>query len=281
VTLLTIAAVALVVVASLTFNRLVWRRRQAEAKLPADGLKVWELTAPLASLAVLLLVFVLVQTYASWAAAGRAETDEATATLLLFREADLVRDARLRATLHKQVVCYATSVIRQEWPAMADSRLSNVPTYWGAVIRGAGVRLVRDRTDRIAGENLVQRDSERATARQNRLGEARPTVPTPLSWLMLAALAFTVAILGTATLVSVGRYVHVVIVVAAAVVFTSALILVRELDQPYAGSVRREPTQTIFLRGLMAAELRGSLPCDAEGLPVGVPGFRARTTPLG
>jgi hypothetical protein len=39
---------------------------------------------------VLLLVFVLVQTFASWAAAGRAETDEATATLLLFREADLV-----------------------------------------------------------------------------------------------------------------------------------------------------------------------------------------------
>jgi hypothetical protein len=160
------------------------------------------MTAPPASLAVLLLVFVLVQTYASWAAAGRAETDEATATLLLFREADLVRDARLRATLHKQVVCYATSVIR-------------------------------------------------------------------------------LAILGTATLASVGRSVHVVIVVAAAVVFTSALILVRDLDQRYAGSVRREPTQTEFIRGPMAAELRGPLPCDAEGLPVGVPGLRARTSPLG
>ena len=54
-----------------------------DGPVPSDGLKVWELTAPIASLAVVLLVFVLVQTYSSWAAAGRAETDEASATLLL------------------------------------------------------------------------------------------------------------------------------------------------------------------------------------------------------
>lgn len=279
--ILIVIVVALVVTASLVYNRRVWRPRQAAASIPGDGLKVWELTAPLASLAVLLLVFVLVQTYASWAGAGNAETDEATATLLLFREADLVAEAEVRAALHKQVVCYATSVIQQDWPAMGDERISNVPTYWGTLIRETGVRLVRERGESYAGEELVQRDGERASARQRRLGEARPTVPDALAWLMLAAVVTVLAIVGTATLASVERGVHIAIVVCAAIAFAATLILIQDLDQPYAGALRREPTQTEFVRDQIAAELRGPLPCDDAGLPTGAPGFRATTAPLG
>ena len=280
-TLITIVVVVLVVAASLAYNRRVWRPRQAAARVPGDGLKVWELTAPLASLAVLLLVFVLVQTYASWAAAGRAETDEATATLLLFREADLVRDARLHDTIRKDIVCYVTSVIHQDWPAMGDDRISNVPTYWAALVREAGIRLVLARDGSFAGEQLVKRDGERATARQNRLGEARPTVPKALSWLMLAVVVMVLAVLGTATLMAAEQSVHLAIVVGAALAFTSTLILIRDLDQPYAGALRREPTQTKFVRGQIAAEVHGRLPCDRAGLPTGAPRFRATTTPLG
>src|SRR4029079_15505086 len=41
-----------------------------------DGLKVWELTPPIASLAVVLLVFVLVQTYAAGRRQARASSRE-------------------------------------------------------------------------------------------------------------------------------------------------------------------------------------------------------------
>jgi hypothetical protein len=279
VTLVTVLVVVLVVAASLYFNHRVWRPRQAA--VPGGGLVAGELAVPLVSIAVLLLVFVLVQTYASWANVGRAENDEATATLLLFREADLVRDARLRDRIHKQVVCYATSVIEQEWPAMGDGRVSNVPTYWGALIRGAGVQLVRDNEELPAGEQLVKRDGERAAARQKRLGEARPTVPNALAWLMLAAVAIVLAVMATATMFSVERAVHIAIVVATAIVFACTLILIRDLDQPYSGALRRDPTQTAFVRDQIKAELRGPLPCDAEGLPTDMPSFRATTAPLG
>ena len=280
-TLVTVLVVALVVAASLYVNRRVWRPRQAAVAEPGGGLVVGELAAPLATLAVLLLVFVLVQTFASWTSVGRAENEEATATLLLFREADLVRDARLRELLQKQVVCYATSVIEHEWLAMGDGRVSNVPTYWGGLIRGAGVQLVRDDEELTAGEHLVQRDGERAAARQNRLSEARPTVPSALAWLMLGAVALILAVMATAPMFSVERVVHIAIVVASAIVFASALILIRDLDQPYRGALHRDPTQTRFVRDQMKAELRGPLPCDAEGLPTGVPSFRAKTAPLG
>ncbi|HLM27302.1 MAG TPA: hypothetical protein VK304_10100 [Thermoleophilaceae bacterium] len=280
-TLIALVLVVLVVAAGLYYNQRWWRPRQAVARLPDDGLKVGELTAPLATLTVLLLVFVLVQTYGSWAAAGRAETDEATATLLLFREVDLIRDARLRTELRKEVVCYATSVIRQDWPAMGNRRISSVPTYWGARIREHGVRLVRAPGGSTAGEQIVKRDGERASARQSRLGEARPTVPKALSWLILVAVVMVLAVLSTASMPGVGRLVQVAIVLAAAVAFVSTLLLILDLDHPYAGPLRRDPTQTEFVRNQIAAEARGPLPCHPTGLPVDAPGFRSTTSPLG
>ena len=228
---------------------------------------------------MLLLVFVLVQTYASWSAAGEAETAEATATLLLFREADLVKDARTRNRLRAAVVCYATSVIRQEWPAMQNRRVSSVPTYWGARIREAGVRLTRTSAEENAGENLVARDGERASARQERLGEARPTVPGAL-FLPGRRGRGHPRLFGVVTARSVGRGVHRVIVVATGVVLAATLTLVRDLDQPYAGALRRSPSQTEFIRAQIAPEVRGPLPCDDGGMPTRAPGFRASTSAL-
>jgi hypothetical protein len=238
------------------------------------------IVGPLGTLSVLLLVFVLVQTYGSWSAAGEAETAEATATLLLFREADLVKDARTRNRLRAEVVCYATSVIGQEWPAMQDRRVSSVPTYWGARVREAGVRLTRTSAEKNAGEDLVARDGERASARQERLGEARPTVPGALFVLMVFAVAVTLGIVGVATEPSVGRGLHVIIVVAMGIVLAATLLLVRDLDQPYAGILQRSPSQTEFIRAQIAPEVRGPLPCDHDGMPTRAPDFRASTSPL-
>jgi hypothetical protein len=162
------------------------------------------------------------------------------------RQADLVSDPQLRDTIRRQVVCYATSVVHQDWPAMSRRRVSSVPTYWATLVRDAGVRLVRAQGGSTAGESLVARDGERATARQNRLGEARPTVPNALDWLMLATVVVLLAVLGAATQAAVDTRIHVTLVVAAAILFAATLLLISDLDQPYAGAIRRDPTQTEF-----------------------------------
>ncbi len=162
---------------------------------------------------------------------------------------------------------------------MGESRISNVPTYWGARVRTAGVRLARTPTEATAGKQLVDRDGERASARQNRLGEARPTVPDPLSWLMLVAVLMVLAVLSIATLMAVGPVVQIGLVLAAAVAFASTLILINDLDQPYTGALGRDPTQTEFVRDQIAAEVRGPLPCDSSGLPLDAAGFRPATPP--
>jgi hypothetical protein len=279
-TLTAIVVVVLAVTAAFVYNRVAWRPRQAAGRTSDDGLTIAGMIGPLATLSVLLLVFVLVQTYASWSAAGDAETAEATATLLLSREADLVKEPRTRNHVRAAVVCYATSVIHQDWPAMHDRRVSSVPTYWGARIREAAVRLTRTSAEDNAGEHLVARDGERASARQERLGEARPTVPGALFLLMVFAVAVTLGMFGAVTERSVGRGVHLVIVGAAGVVLAATLMLVRDLDQPYAGALRRNPTQTEFIRAQIAPEVHGALPCDDGGMPTRAPNFRASTSAL-
>ena len=189
-------------------------------------------------------------------------------------------DPQLRDTIRKQVVCYATSVVDQDWPAMGHRRVSSVPTYWATLVRDAGVRLVRARGQSTAGENLVARDCERATARQNRLGEARPTVPRALDWLMLATVVVLLGVLGAATLTAVDTRIHVTIVVAGAILFSATLLLIGDLDQPYAGTIRRDLTQTQFILNQIAPQVRGPVPCDRNGLPNRAAGFHATTAPL-
>ena len=119
-----------------------------------------------------------------------------------------------------------------------------------------------------------------ATARQNRLGEARPTVPNALDWLMLATVVVLLAVLGAATQAAVDTRIHVTLVVAAAILFAATLLLISDLDQPYAGAIRRDPTQTEFILNQIAPQVRGPLPCDRTGVPTGVSGFQATTAPL-
>ena len=164
---------------------------------------------------------------------------------------------------------------------MGDRDISNVPTYWGACLRESGVRLVRTPNESTAGKQIVERDAERASARQNRLGEARPTVPDALSWLMLVAVLAVLFVLSTASSGAAGPILQAGIVVVAAAAFASTLLLISDLDQPYAGVLRRDPTQTEFVRDQIAAEVRGPLPCDSSGLPTDDPGFRQATAPLG
>jgi Substrate binding domain of ABC-type glycine betaine transport system len=189
-------------------------------------------------------------------------------------------DPRLRQDVRKEVVCYATSVIEQEWPAMADGKVSNVPTHWSATIRRTAIRQVRSGADDAAGSAIISRDGERATAREERLAEAHPSVPQMMYWLMVLAVVVALVLIGVVTAKDVGKGVHVVVVLTAAVVFGSTLLLIRDLDQPYDGLNARDPVQTTYVRDQMRAEVVGPLPCDERGLPTDAPLFRPQTAAL-
>ena len=118
-----------------------------------------------------------------------------------------------------------------------------------------------------AGKQIVERDGERARARQNRLGEARPTVPGALSWLMLVAVLMVLAVLSVASRSAVGPIIQAALVLGTAVAFASTLLLISDLDHPYAGALHRDPTQTEFVLDQITAEVRSPLPCDQLWAP--------------
>lgn len=234
---------------------------------------------PLVSLAVLLLAFVLVQAFSSYSAARTAEAHEATAILVLFREAELLPDAGTRNAIRRDVVCYATSVIEQEWPAMKDERLSNAPAYWASAIRRRAVVAGRSGAGSAAARVVVERDGQRAGGRQDRLAEARRQVPDALYLLMVIAVAAAIALIGVVTFGGISSAVHAGLVVTSTFVFAGCLILIHDLDQPYGGITAHHPSQIKLVRSQMRSEVRG-LPCDRRGLPRSDRAFVLRTTPL-
>jgi hypothetical protein len=281
ITLITIAVIVLAVVAALLYNRHVWRPRQARDPTHADGLNATEASVPLVTLAVLLLTFVLVQVFGSWSAVSDQETAEATATLQLFREAQLFEDVAVRAELEGDVVCYAISVAKQDWPAMGDREVSSVPTYWGQQIRDIAAAEVRKRPLRAEAHDLIEHDGHRSTARQARLGEARPSIPTALYVLMLLVVATTLVMLSVITAASVRSRVHLAIVLVSTLAFGATLLLIRDLDQPYDGVTGRSPAETEFIVDLIRPDAPAPLPCDDAGLPTDDPAFVAARIPLG
>jgi hypothetical protein len=277
---ITIIVILVAAVVALAYIRLVWRPGQGSGRMVTDGLQTKEITGPLASLAVLLLAFVLVQSFSSWSNAGRAEASEATATLLLFRQADLIENPRSRQDVRSQVVCYATSVIEQEWPAMREHKTSNVPNYWATSIRRTAIRQVRSGADENAGTAIITRDAERTTARQDRLAEAGTSVPPIMYALLLLAVAVALLLIGIVTARGVSAGVHALVVIAAAIVFASTLLMIRDLDQPYDGVTGHDLMQTIFVRAEMQREVVGELPCDARGMPKDAALFRPQRDEL-
>jgi hypothetical protein len=97
---------------------------------------------------------------------------------------------------------------------------------------------------------------------------------------MVLTVASTLGVIGVVTAALVRPGVHTAVVVVSAVVFGATLLLIRDFDQPYSGLTGRDPTETIFVRNQIAADVRGPLPCDARGLPRDDPAFRAATSPL-
>jgi hypothetical protein len=76
-----------------------------------------------------LLAFVFLLAFQSYNSARSAAEGEATATAWLYHDADAFQ-APIAVRLHGEVVCYARSVIYQEWPAMADGHASPVTEFW-------------------------------------------------------------------------------------------------------------------------------------------------------
>jgi hypothetical protein len=258
--------IILALLAGLLCNRFL-RRRAGDDDAPS----LTDLVSPLETLAVLILAFVLVGAADSYGQAEDAASEEAATVDHLFETAEYA-PVQFRKPLQAATVCYARAVHHYSWPAMQDGTDSTVPSIWSTEIRrsftqlAAGTGSTMD--DTVFGI-LVDTDNERSNARQSRINESTPAIPDIVYWFMALTLAITVA--GYAYSVRLRKgCAHVVGVAVITLLFVGSLLLIADVDSPFSGEIRIEPTSMEYTEqdideDFAAAYGPDQLPCDGSG----------------
>jgi hypothetical protein len=245
------------------------------AKSEVQGVKLELLVAPLMTLTVVLLAFLLVQVYGSFVKTRDAAGEEAGKVAFEYDIAGYF-PARYATPLQTSLVCYARSIVAVEWPTLAEERtLTPEPAYWTRRIDNVFARLAVERNSQPYG-TILGVDKERAEARRKRLTEAQPTIPDGLMLLMLAigcAAIFTVA---TFTLPYVSRRVQIGALSMLVIALSGLLLTLRDLDGKYDGWSKVESTDMQTVDQVLTANFSRDhptvkLPCDAAGRPPGRP----------
>jgi hypothetical protein len=215
----------------------------------------------------IVLAFVILVAFQSYANARRNAQDEAAATLELYRTTDSF-PAEGASVLQGDLTCYARSVVALEWPLMRDERRSPATEHWVDELQGAFDRVATARgRGAFAYGHWLDQYGNRAQARSVRLAEAAPFVPA-IAWAILIAGGFTV-IAYACLWADPGerKLVQLPMVGIVAGLIASGLILVRFFDVPYEnvnGSIRPTAMQS----SLALMHPLEQPPCDADGRPV-------------
>ena len=238
------------------------------AKTESHGVKLEALVAPIMSLAVVIVAFVLVQTFTSYVKAGESAGDEAGQTDYLFDVARLAPDHDAIA-LQAATVCYARSIAFLEWPLLTKERTAHGVSTWTHEMDAVYLRLARE-GGKGPFSTILATDKERGEARRRRLTGARPAIPTELTALMLAASGLGLLALATFTLPNVRRRVQVLSITGLATMLVLVQIVIADIDRPYSGMIKIGPVDMVRTAGSLGDDFGetwpgAKLPCDAMG----------------
>jgi hypothetical protein len=185
------------------------------------------------TLFTVVLAFVILSAFNTYDGARSGAESEANAVLEMARTAALF-PAVQRDRLRSDFVCYGRAVVDEEWPAMRHGGSSPLVDYWIGRYRAEFTRLqVHSLREQAGFQNLLNLAGTRTDGRQQRLGDATPTVPTPLWLALIFGGCLSVALqLGMANPRERLRVLGLMVAGFAALVATG-LLVVYFLDHPY------------------------------------------------
>jgi Protein of unknown function (DUF4239) len=264
--------IALAVAAAITAQRVV-RRRAPPGGFFTDADRAAGVFGVLGTSFAVLLAFVIFLAFESYGTAKEKAGVEAVAVTELSDTAALFPPRSARA-LRGELVCYARSVIGDEWPTMREGRASAVVEGWLTALDGTLRRAP------IAGEKQaaaygawLDEMAQRREGRRGRLAEATPFVPVPLWLVLILGACLVVGYMCLYADPAEPKFVQAAMIGAITSLVVSGLLMVQFLDHPYEdriGSIRPvEMTRTLALMeaARRTADPRPSVPCDAGGRP--------------
>ena len=262
------AATALAVTAMLLV-----RRGAPEGSRFADGDRASGVFGVLAtgfSVLLGLIVFLAFESY------DQSRSGAETEALVLSQQVETAQflGAAVSAELTGELVCYARSVVYEEWPRMESGTQGDAINPWGVeLFHTLRTFEPQKASEEAAYGKWLDQTSERETARTDRIHGAVGVLPSPL-WVLLifiSVVIFTFMLFFADS--SEGAVTQAVLMGSVASVITAMLLLIQFLDNPFhdgVGGVRpvaMERNLDIIDQALRASGIRVVVPCDAMGNP--------------
>jgi len=267
---LVVAAVAALAIAAMLFVR----SRAPAGSYFEDGDRAAGVFGVLATGFAVLLGFVVFLAFESYDTSRAGAETEAQVVTQQFETAQLF-PVSARARLSGDLVCYARTVIHQEWPQMQAGTLGDKVNPWGvATFRILRVVEPRSPTEQAAYAKWLDQRSEREQARVDRIHGGEGVIPVPL-WIVLLLSAAVIFVFMLFFADSAERViVQATLMGGVAVVISSMLLLLWFLDNPYhrgVGGLRPVAMERgIRVLDQEAAAVGGRLRirCDDRGVPL-------------
>jgi len=270
------AGLIIVVVTALAITTMLLVRSRAPAGSRfEDGDRAAGVFGVLATGFAVLLGFVVFLAFESFDTSRSGAETEAQIVTQQFETAQFFPVAA-RARLSGELVCYARTVIHQEWPKMEAGTLGDIVNPWGvATFRTLKTVEPKSASEQAAYAKWLDQRSDRESAREDRTHGAEGVIPVPL-WIVLllsAVIIFVFMLFFADSAEGVG--VQATMMGGVAIVISSTLLLLWFLDHPYhagIGSLRPVALErAIRILDQEAAAVGGKLtiPCDDRGNPTG------------
>ena len=252
---------------------LLVRRRAPEGSFFSDGDRAAGVFGVLATGFSVLLGLIVFLAFTSYDKSRSGAETEALLVAQQFETAQFFPVA-VRQQLGNELICYARSVIHQEWPVMRSGRETGVFNPWGvAMFRTLKLTVPKTAVEQTAYDKWVDLRSDRELAREDRRHGAEGVIPTAL-WVVLFFIAGVICVFMLLFADSGERaIVQAVLIGSVVAVIGVTLFLIRFLNDPLkAGYGAIQPVAMERTLGVLARERRlvgqsGPLPCDGSGAP--------------
>jgi amino acid transporter len=250
---------------------LLVRRRAPAGSYFEDGDRAAGVFGVLATGFAVLLGFVVFLAFESFDTSRSGAESEAQLVRQQFETAQLF-PARARPVLSGELVCYARSVIHQEWPRMEAGNLGDALNPWVfTMFRTLKSVVPQSVPEQTAYAKWFDQRSDREDARADRVHGAEGVIPVPL-WIVLLLSAAIIFVFMMFFADSAERaVVQATMIGGVAIVITSTLLLLWFLDNPYhagVGGLRPVAMERgVRILDQEAAEIgeKLTLPCDEQG----------------
>jgi hypothetical protein len=245
-----------------------WTRQRSAAE---EGFAVSELVNPVVTLSIVLLAFVVVEALSSYARAREDIGVEARKVDELGEAAGRVQDPAVSLALQQDLVCYARAVRFKEWKTMGASgaRAPEVAVWTDAIKAQLNVLSAAGKDAQL--NRLIDLDDTRGESRLARLTESNPTIPTGLTRLMFVSVAASLFGMAFFLRSRTNPGPQIAVLVILAVLLGGILHTINDLDHPFGGTNKLQPTEMARIQTSIEGDLAtafpgASLACDAQGV---------------